>query len=87
MKEPAGEANMTVIVVVLIGIIVAVGMIIVPRSLQRARFRSCCNEYGGFMSRCGGDNSRYNCCHVSFSVTSEFASTFSSCTHGYGSQF
>ena len=54
MKEAAGEANMTVIVVVLIGVIAAVGLRIVPELLDRTKFRSCCNEVGGSIDRCQG---------------------------------
>ena len=47
MKEAAGEANMTVITIVLIGIVAAVGMLVVPRILNGMEAKSCCQENGG----------------------------------------
>ena len=47
MKEAAGEANMTVITIVLIGVVAAVGMIFVPRILNGIEKKSCCTENGG----------------------------------------
>lgn len=47
MKEAAGEANMTVIVIVLIGILAAFGALFIPRLLERMETRSCCTESGG----------------------------------------
>ena len=47
MKEAAGEANMTVIVIVLIGIVAAVGAIFIPALLRNMDTRSCCVENGG----------------------------------------
>ena len=42
MKEAAGEANMTVITIVLIGVVAAVGAILIPRLLNNVQYRSCC---------------------------------------------
>ncbi len=50
MKEAAGEANMTVITIVLIGVVAAVGAIFIPRLLDNMKARSCCTEYGGTWS-------------------------------------
>ena len=47
MKEAAGESNMTVITIVLIGVIVAVGLLIVPKLMRQVKARSCCLELGG----------------------------------------
>ena len=47
MKEAAGQANMTVIVIVLIGVVGAVGMAVVPSLLENVEKRAICNEKGG----------------------------------------
>ena len=50
MKEAAGEANMTVITIVLIGVVAAVGAILIPRLLNNMNDRSCCQELGYVVS-------------------------------------
>lgn len=50
MKESAGEANMTVITIVLIGLVAAAGAILIPRLLDNMKDRSCCQEKGGYVS-------------------------------------
>ena len=50
MKEAAGEANMTVITIVLIGVVAAVGVILIPRIMDNMKAKSCCTEYGGAWS-------------------------------------
>ena len=47
MKEAAGEANLTVITIVLIGVVVAVGAIFIPKLLQSTRAHACCTDAGG----------------------------------------
>ena len=47
MKEAAGEANMTVITIVLIAIVLAVGTLIVNRLMNTTQKRSCCQSIGG----------------------------------------
>ena len=47
MKEAAGEANMTVITIVLIGVVAAVGLVLVPRLMTNMQKRSCCTDAGG----------------------------------------
>ena len=47
MKEAAGEANMTVITIVLIGVVAAVGLVLVPRLMGRVNRKSCCTNAGG----------------------------------------
>ncbi len=49
MKEAAGEANMTVITIVLIGVIMAVGSMLVPRLMKNTSDKSCCTENEGIM--------------------------------------
>ncbi len=50
MKEAAGEANMTVITIVLIGVVAAVGLLLVPRLMTNAKAKSCCTDAGWFTS-------------------------------------
>ena len=50
MKEAAGEANMTVITIVLIGVVAAVGAILIPRILNNLNYRTCCEESGYIVS-------------------------------------
>lgn len=47
MKEAAGEANMTVITIVLIAIVLAVGTIIVNGVLNNTGRSSACSSAGG----------------------------------------
>lgn len=47
MKEAAGEANMTVITIVLIAVVLAVGTVIVNNLLSSTAKRSACQEIGG----------------------------------------
>ena len=47
MKEAAGEANMTVITIVLIGLVAAAGAILIPQLLTNMAKRSACSEMGG----------------------------------------
>lgn len=47
MKESAGEANMTVITIVLIGLVAAAGAILIPNLLNGMAKKACCNSYGG----------------------------------------
>ena len=48
MKEATGEANVTVITIVLIAIVLAVGTVIVKSVLNNSRRSSCCNSAGGY---------------------------------------
>ena len=50
MKEAAGEANMTVITIVLIGVVAAVGLLLVPRLMKNARKKACCTDAGNYVS-------------------------------------
>ncbi len=47
---------MTVITIVLIGVVAAVGMILIPRLMNSANDKSCCQELGGTVSgaKCKG---------------------------------
>ena len=46
MKEAAGEANMTVITIVLIAIVLGVGTVIVNRLMNNSRSSSDCSAQG-----------------------------------------
>ncbi len=50
MKEAAGEANLTVVAIILIGVVVAVATPLVNSLMQNARYRSCCTDAGGVMN-------------------------------------
>ena len=47
MKEAAGEANMTVITIVLIGLVAAAGAILIPNLLTNTEKQSKCSAAGG----------------------------------------
>lgn len=47
MKEAAGEANMTVITIILIGVIVAVATPLIRNTIQAASERTNCVNRGG----------------------------------------
>ena len=47
MKEAAGEANMTIITIVLIAIVLAVGTVVVNSLMTNTKRKSCCNSLGG----------------------------------------
>ncbi len=47
MKEAAGEANMTVITIILIGVIAAIAIPIVNNAMKSTQAKSCCSNVGG----------------------------------------
>ena len=59
MKESAGEANMTVITIVLIGLVAAAGAVLIPSLLNGMKDRSCCQQMGGYVdgANCKGGSS------------------------------
>lgn len=63
MKESAGEANMTVITIVLIGLVAAAGALIIPNLITSMKQKSCCTNAGGTWSnnKCeAGGNTSYS---------------------------
>ena len=50
MKEAAGEANMTVITIILIGIVVAVATPLIQSMMENTAKRGCCTNAGGTYS-------------------------------------
>ena len=47
MKEAAGEANLTVVAIILIGVIVAVVTPLITSLMSNTANRACCTEAGG----------------------------------------
>lgn len=47
MKEASGEANMTVITIVLIGIVVAIATPLITNLMSNASKSACCQSNGG----------------------------------------
>lgn len=64
MKEAAGEANLTVVAIILIGVVVAVVTPLITTLMNNTAKRSCCIDSGGTWE--GGDcqnpGSSYNTC-------------------------
>lgn len=58
MKEAAGEANMTVITIVLIAIVAAVATPLVTNMVNNSADKACCNSVGGYVegTKCVGTN-------------------------------
>ena len=56
MKEAAGEANLTVVAIILIGVVVAVVTPLVNSLMKSANGRACCTDGGGYIegSTCQG---------------------------------
>ena len=54
MKEAAGEANMTVVTIVLIGIVLGVGTLIVNNLMKNTSQKAACSEAGGiwYQNKC-----------------------------------
>ena len=46
MKEAAGEANLTVIAILLIGVIAAIATPLIKSIMQNTAKSSCCQSYG-----------------------------------------
>ena len=47
MKEAAGEANLTVVAIILIGVIVAVVTPLINNLMSNTAERACCTDAGG----------------------------------------
>ena len=56
MKEAAGEANLTVVAIILIGVVVGVVTPLVNSLMKSANGRACCTDGGGYIegSTCQG---------------------------------
>ena len=64
MKEAAGEANMTVVTIILIGIVVAIATPIITNIMTSTKERTCCVDAGGQWS--GGECTDGNGASVNF---------------------
>ena len=53
MKEASGEANMTVITIVLIGVIAAVAIPLVNNAMKGVEEKANCNAEGGYWTEEG----------------------------------
>lgn len=72
MKEAAGEANLTVVAIILIGVVVAVATPLINSLMTSSAKKACCSDAGGVWSgntckAAAGDNgsysaSQYNTC-------------------------
>ena len=64
MKEAAGEANMTVIVIVLLAIVLAVGTPLIRGMMNNVKMQSCCNSAGGVFAngKCSVTSGAYASC-------------------------
>lgn len=67
MKEASGEANLTVVAILLIGVVAAVVTPLINNMLNNAKKQSCCTSYGGVMEggSCTGngfDETGYQAC-------------------------
>ena len=49
MKEASGEANLTVITIILIGVVVAVAIPLVNGLMSTSEGRACCTDGGGYV--------------------------------------
>lgn len=47
MKEASGEANLTVVTIILIGVIVAIATPIISSMMSNTQERACCMDAGG----------------------------------------
>jgi putative effector of murein hydrolase len=61
MKEAAGEANMTVVTIILIGIIVAVATPIVTSMMNNTKARTTCMNNGGYCQNDGSCSTGGSC--------------------------
>ena len=61
MKEAAGEANMTVITIVLIAIVEAVATPLITNMMNNTEKQSCCLNAGGKWTKnqCSGEGNEY----------------------------
>ena len=50
MKEASGEANLTVITIILIGVVVAIAIPLVNSLMSNSKARACCTDAGGIWS-------------------------------------
>ena len=73
MKEAAVVANMTAITIVLIGVVAAVGAILISRILTSLYKKSCCTESGGYWYQ--------SACYTATSCTVNSSNKVTSCNN------
>lgn len=58
MKEATGEANMTIVTVLLIAVVSGVAALLIPSIMTNVKNRSCCTSVGGTLKGqyCVGPN-------------------------------
>lgn len=61
MKEAAGEANMTVVTIILIGVIVAVATPLITSVMDTSKKRTCCMNNGGTWANNGCQGASDQC--------------------------
>ena len=57
MKEAAGEANLTVVAIILIAVVVAVATPLINSLMKSSTWKSCCTDAGGVVD---GGNCKIN---------------------------
>ena len=65
MKEAAGEANLTVVAIILIGVVVAVATPLVNSLMNNAKEKACRTDAGYYQENgewVGGNQSEYDSC-------------------------
>ena len=77
MKEAAGEANLTVVAIILIGVVVAVVTPLVSSLMKSTACRSCCTDAGGVFKN--------NKCQAANGSTNYDQSSYRSCWQSAGS--
>ena len=60
MKEAAGEANLTVVAIILIGVVVAVVTPLVGNLMKGTAGRACCTDGGGYIENGTCNGGTYN---------------------------
>ena len=60
MKEAAGEANLTVVAIILIGVVVAVVTPLVNGLMSSVEGRACCTDGGGVVRGSTCDGGQYD---------------------------
>ena len=72
MKEAAGEANMTVITIVLIAVVLGIGTVVVTNLMNSNKNSTACQSCGGVWTNGGcytiGDNGKATDAKVDFSA-------------------
>ena len=61
MKEAAGEANLTVVAIILIAVVVAVATPLINSLMKSSTWKSCCTDAGGIVegSKCKINGTEY----------------------------